>query len=76
MLNILKLVMTLLLIILISVFKSRSKQWEKGEEKQQILSLISGIRINGKETTPKQFNTINNTSPYKRSTKKRWINGI
>jgi hypothetical protein len=59
-----KLIITLLVITLISVCKSRSKQWEKGEEKQYSLSGILGQRINGKETTPKQLNTINNASAY------------
>jgi hypothetical protein len=41
-LNIINIVLTLLVITIVSACKSRSKQWEKGEEKQQTLSLILG----------------------------------
>jgi hypothetical protein len=61
-LNIFKKDITLLLITLVSACKSRSKQWEKGEDKQQALFIRLGKRIIVKKTTPKQLKTINNTS--------------
>jgi hypothetical protein len=52
----------LLVITLVSACKSRSKQWEKGEEKQHPLSIGLGIHILAKIVTPKELNIIHNSS--------------
>jgi hypothetical protein len=62
MLNLINKVITLLVITIFSACKSRSRQWEKAEEKQQTLSILLVERILGKKTTPRQLNTINNSS--------------